>query len=573
METRANYILIGAFTVLGVIGSLIFAVWLSSVKLDRQYAYYGILFNDVSGLSASGDVVYNGINVGRVIDLFIYGPDPSKVFVGIEVDATTPVRESTVAQLSSSGVTGVSYISLTTRDAPGAQTPLLSTNGEPPIIPSRRSTVQQLVEDAPDLITEATDLLNRFKEIAGEDNQAYVANILSNLSTASGGLEQALTDFSSITQTVSEATAQISGFSARLETLGAAAENTLATADQTLTSATDAFDTAKQTMMSSSAAIDSAGAAFAEAETLMREQVPGIVAQISLTVEALNKAVGDVSTRSVSTLDGFDETATLLNARLTELERTLADASTTFEAVTAASNSVDTLVTGDGAQMVADARGVLAGAQRTIAKVEVIIDTDVPTVVKDIRSAVSAASSAVDKAARDLAGFTDGLDPLAADTRKAVNTATELFTRATVTLDAIDGSMAAADTALGSAERAFDSADKAISTDLGPVLADIRAATNRIGSAADKVSDDLPQITTDLRALIARAEQVVAQVQTTVSEAAPGIRNFTGNGLNELGRLSGEARGLVQSLDKLVRRIEREPARFLLDGRVPEYRK
>lgn len=36
METRANYILIGAFTLLGIIGSLGFVVWLSSVELNQQ---------------------------------------------------------------------------------------------------------------------------------------------------------------------------------------------------------------------------------------------------------------------------------------------------------------------------------------------------------------------------------------------------------------------------------------------------------------------------------------------------------------------------------------------------------
>ncbi|PVA09237.1 MCE family protein [Pelagivirga sediminicola] len=571
METRANYILIGAFTLLGIFGSLGFAVWLSSVQLDRQYSYYGILFDDVSGLDSSGDVVFNGIDVGRVIELHIHEPDPSKVYVGIEVDATTPVRENTVAQLSSSGVTGVAYISLSSSGGDAA--PLTSENGEPPIIPSRRSTVQQLVEDAPDLIAEATNLLKRFQEIAGPENQAYVENILSNLSTASGGLEQALTDFSDITRTVSEATTQISGFSERLETLGAAAETTLGNADAALNSATGAFDTANDTIGKSSAAIDSAGAAFAEAERLMREQVPGIVAQIGDMVDTLNAAVRDISDRSVSTLDGFDGTAELVNARLAELETMLADASEAFSAVTEASTSVTTLVDGDGTLMVADARDVLASAKSAMTGIERIIDEDVPAVTRDIRRAVSTASDAVDKAAGDLAGFTDRLDPLAGDTRKAVNAATDLFTRATATLDGIDGSLIAADRTLGAAERAFDSADDAISTDLGPVLADIRAATDRIGGAASQVSDDLPQVTADLRALIARADGVVAQAGGIIGDAAPGIRNFTGTGLNELGRLSAEARTLVQSLEQLVRRIGKDPARFLLEGRVPEYRR
>lgn len=571
METRANYILIGAFTLLGIIGSLVFAVWLSSVQLDRQYAYYGIFFEDVSGLDSSGDVVFNGINVGRVIDVHIHDPDPSKVYVGIEIDATTPVREDTVAQLSSSGVTGVAYISLTNKTANAP--PLTSDDETPPIIPSRRSTVQQLVEDAPDLVTEATNLLKQFQQIAGPENQAYVQNILNNLSEASGGLDQALTDLSDITKTVADVTEQIAGFGARLDTLGAAAETTLGNVDQSLASATGAFDSAKATIERTGTAIDSAGAAFAEAEILMRDRAPEIATQISQTVDALNTAVADISKRSVTTMDGFDQTADLLNARLRELEQTLLDASTSLSAVTDASNSFRTLVEGDGTQMVADAREVLAVAQSAVSKIEAVMDQDLPAVVEDIRSAVSSASVAVDKAAQDLTDFTDDLTPLADETRTAVNAATDLFQRANTTLASIEGSLGDASRTLSSAEKAFDRANEVISTDLGPVLSDIRSATDQIGGAADQISTDLPQITADLRALISRADDVVAQVQTTVADAAPGIRNFTANGLNELGRLSAEARTLVQSLETLVRRIERDPARFLLDDRVPEYRR
>lgn len=571
METRANFILIGAFTLLGILGTLGFLVWLAGVQLDRQYDTYGIFFDDVSGLDASGDVRFNGIGVGRVIELRISEREPSKIYVEIEIDASTPVREDTVAQLSSSGVTGVSYISLsnTRPDAP----PLTATPDEIPIIPSRRSALQTLTEEAPDLITEAAKLLERFQTIAGPQNQAYVANILRNLDAASGGLEKALTDFSEISDTVGDATVQITRFTEKLDSIGAAIETTLVNVDETLASATGAFDAAEQTITSSAAAIDSAGAAFAQAEALMRDEVPGIVAQISDTTTLLNTAIADLSARSGATLDDFGETATLLNARLTELERTLSEADTAFAAVTDASNSFDTLVEGDGALLVSEAREVLAGAQTAIGTVETIINDDVPAVVSDIRAAVATASDAVERVAADLTGLTGRLDPLTSDAQEALSAATRIFERAGSTLDGLDASLSAADGALASAETAFDSATDLLSTDLGPVLTDIRSASDRIGTAAGKVSDDLPAITADLRALIGRADEVVAQLQTTVTAAAPGIRNFTGTGLSELSRLGSEARGLVRSMEQLVRRIERDPARFLLDERVPEYRR
>ena len=79
METRANYILIGIFTLLSILGTLAFFIWLASVQVNKQYQNYGILLEDVSGLDPSGDVFFNGISVGRVIGLRIADEDPSKV--------------------------------------------------------------------------------------------------------------------------------------------------------------------------------------------------------------------------------------------------------------------------------------------------------------------------------------------------------------------------------------------------------------------------------------------------------------------------------------------------------------
>lgn len=571
METRANFILIGVFTLAGILGALGFMIWLANVQLDRQYAHYGILFSDVSGLAASGDVRFNGISVGKVIERRIHLPDPSKVYVEIEVNAATPVRENTIAQLNSSPVTGVSYISLSNTSSEGR--PLESTAGGLPIIASRSSSLQQLVDSAPDLLEEAAVLLEQFTKIAGPENQAYVSSILSNLDGASGGLEQSLTDFSDITKSIGEATGQISKFTDKLDAIGSAAQVTLSNADTALVSATDAFEAAQGAITSSTSAIDSAGAAFAQAEALMRDEVPGIVAQITETVDVLDAAIVDLSTRTGTTIDSFSQTATLLNERLAQLEGTLSGAEEAFTAVTTASDSFYTLVDGDGKLLVADARRVLASASRAIANIETVIDEDVPAMVSDIRRAVANASKAVDQVATDVTNATGKLDPLAADAQEALASATRLFERSQTTLNKLDSALASADTAMGSAEAAFDAASDAMSNDLGPVLADIRTASDRIGNAAARVADDLPAITSDINALIARADSVVKQVQDTVTASSPGIRTFTSSGLNELTSLSGEARGLVRTLRQLVRRLERDPARFLLDDRVPEYRR
>lgn len=571
METRANYILIGVFTLAAILGTLGFFIWLASVQVNQQYQSYGIRFEDVSGLDPSGDVLFNGISVGRVTGLSIDEKDPSKVFTSIEIEADVPVRADTVAQLQSQGVTGVSYISLS--GGTPAAAPLVANEDGVMIIPSRRSTVQTLVQDAPDLLVELTRLLEQFQTLTGPENQAYVANILRNLDSSSGRLDQAISDFSEISGTVRDATAQITVFTDGLDAIGASVTTTLDQADSTLIAATSAFETADEVLTGSVAAIDSAGGTFDQAREILNKQVPQILAQVSDAATQTNAAIADLQARSGATLDGFTQTADLLNARLGELEQTLKEASTAFVAVTDASDSFDVLVDGDGTLLIAEARAVVADTKRAVATIQTVVLDDVPAIMTDIRGGVASASKAVDVVAANLTGLTDRFDPMAVQAQEAITSANALFAKAQTSLTQLDTTLDVATGALGSAQTTFDAATVVLDTDLAPMMTDIRTASSQISAAVADVAKDMPAITADLRALIARSDAVARQLQSAVAQSTPAIGEFTNRGLPELTRLAAEARSLVNTLGNLTRKIERDPARFLLDGRVPEYRK
>ncbi len=571
METRANYILIGVFTLLSILGTLAFFIWLASVQVNKQYESYGILFEDVSGLDPSGDVSFNGITVGRVIGLRIAEEDPSKVFTTIEIEADTPIRSDTVARLQSQGVTGVAYISLS--GGTPAAAPLVENAQGWKIIPSRRSSLQTLVQDAPDLLEEATKLMAQFQALTGPENQNYLTNILRNLDSSSGRLDQALNDFSEISGTVRDATVQITLFTDRLDEIGASVTSTLEQADNTMVAATEAFETADTALAGSVDAISSVEETFDQATQILKEQVPGILDQVAETTSLTNAAIADLQTRSGATLDGFTETADLLNARLIELEGAMKEANTAFNAVTEASNSFDQLVDGDGTLLVSEARDVLADAKAAIATIEAVVLNDVPAIMADIRTGVASASKAIDDVAANLTGLTDRFDPMAEEAQQAIASANDLFIKAQSSLATLDSTLEVATGALGSAQTSFDAATRVLDTDLGPTMTDIRTASAQISEAVTKVASDIPAITSDLRALIARSDTVVRQIQTAVAQTAPGIGDFASKGLPELTRLATEARTLVNSLGDLTRRIERDPARFILDGRVPEYRR
>lgn len=571
METRANYILIGVFTLLSILGTLAFFIWLASVQVNKQYQSYGILFEDVSGLDPSGDVSFNGISVGRVIGLRIAEEDPSKVFTTIEIEAETPVRSDTIAQLQSQGVTGVAYISLS--GGTPAAPPLVENAQGWRIISSRRSSLQSLVQDAPDLLTEATKLLEQFQILTGPENQTYVTNILRNLDASSGRLDQALNDFSEISGTVRDATDQITLFTDRLDTIGASVASTLDQADSTMVAATNAFETAEKALEGSVDAIGSAEETFDQATLILREQVPDILDKVAEAASLANDTIADLHSRTGVTLDGFAQTAGLLNARLIELEAAMKEANTAFTAVTDASNSFDQLVDGDGRLLVAEARDVLADAKASIATIQSIVLNDVPAIMADIRTGVARASNAVDDVAANLTGLGDRLDPMADEAQQAIVSANALFVKAQSSLTILDSTLEVATGTLGSAQTTFDAATDVLDTDLGPTMAQLRTASAQISKAVTEVTNDMPAITSELRALIARSDAVARQIQTTVRQTTPGLGDFASKGLPELTRLASEARTLVKTLGDLTRRIERDPARFILDGRVPDYRR
>ena len=231
METRANYLLIGAFTLAGFLGLLAFVLWFARVELDRQFAYYDIVFDSVAGLSSASEVRFAGLPVGQVVDV---GLDPDRsglVRVRIEIEAGTPVRTSTIATVESLGVTGVTFVSLTSGD-PGD--PLLAEAADEatPDIPSQRSSLQALTENAPQILEEILQVTRQVSDLLGPESQRRVGAILANAESASARLDAALADVTEITDTVAVATADLDDTVATLNVTLARLDSAVAAAGE-----------------------------------------------------------------------------------------------------------------------------------------------------------------------------------------------------------------------------------------------------------------------------------------------------------------------------------------------------
>ena len=191
METKANYVLIGAFT-LGVVAFLLlFALWAARWSSQQAWDFYDVVFTEaVTGLSEGASVQYNGIAVGTVEDLSLMPNDPRKVVARIRLDAATPVRVDTRAKLSITGLTGTTFIQLT-GGSPGAA-PLRAQGGrEVPVIPTEPSALQNIAQTADRIVA-------RVDEILSEENVAHVSATLENLEAVSGALAMQRRDLSEL---------------------------------------------------------------------------------------------------------------------------------------------------------------------------------------------------------------------------------------------------------------------------------------------------------------------------------------------------------------------------------------
>jgi phospholipid/cholesterol/gamma-HCH transport system substrate-binding protein len=218
MEIKSNNVLIGTFTIIVILCAFAFTLWVSKVQLNRQYAYYHIIFQgSVSGLGKSGTVQYNGLPIGRVVELNLAEDNPNKVVALVQVDPRTPVKEDSIAQLELSGITGVAVIEIT-GGSPGAK-PLTAKAGETyPTIYAAPSTLQELAMSAPETLQNANRLLAELNVIV-RNNQQSVGHVLENLDTISSSLANSSGDMEKAIKQLSEASVHLNSLGRNADAL------------------------------------------------------------------------------------------------------------------------------------------------------------------------------------------------------------------------------------------------------------------------------------------------------------------------------------------------------------------
>lgn len=194
MEREANYAAVGAFVLLVIAMAGIFVYWYSDSREKRDYVRYEVYFeNSVNGLEEGGPVRYLGVDVGRVWRILLDRRAADRVEVIVDIDATTPISDRTLAQLSLQGVTGVLYIDLQQEKVAGTTQKVMAPvpSQKYPVIRSVRSTLDTFVSSLPEITVKLADLVARVTSILSDENVASLANLIGNLDKAGNELPAA----------------------------------------------------------------------------------------------------------------------------------------------------------------------------------------------------------------------------------------------------------------------------------------------------------------------------------------------------------------------------------------------
>lgn len=247
METRASYVVVGTFVLALIAAAFGVVIFLTRTSFeDTPKTYMSYFTGSVTGLQIGSPVRYRGVPVGSVNDIRIDPTDVERVRVMMEIVQGTPIKTDTNSTLGLQGITGVAYIELTggTRESE----PLRALDdGQVPVIPSKKSGIQQVLASAPELLERAVAISERLALILDDRNVQSISDTLANLSkltgtlaNSSGQIERLIADsqttFTALREAADGVTELTGGLNSKIGPIAAGAQDVVTDVQKTVRS-------------------------------------------------------------------------------------------------------------------------------------------------------------------------------------------------------------------------------------------------------------------------------------------------------------------------------------------------
>ena len=522
METRANFVVIGAFTIAAVMAAFLFLMWIVGYGTSGVHRHYQIVFNgSVSGLSNGALVLFNGLKVGEVTNLSFVERNPNQVVADIDVtNASAPINASTKAQLETQGLTGSATVSLIGGEQ-GAE--LTGADGRPPVIPSLPTATLA------DLQTKAGYVLDLANKLL-VDNAQPIHQTIENAQTFSMALANNADGVDSALKGLGELGKTIEPLAARLQVLSDDADKVVKAIEP---------DKVREIIDNVANVSAKAGGVLDRADKLIAENAEAIRTTTS-NASAVSKTLADNSANIDSALKGLGELGKTLPPLATKLQSLSDDAGKVVKAidpdkVRSVVGNVQTFSDAlaasskDYQSAVRDAASLAARLNDTSKQLDAML-ADAEGVIKSIDP-------------HKVSGIVDSVSDVVATVRQnrgnidnTLKNVSEMSAKLNESADKVDGVLTSAQSFLGSPGT--------------------KGAVAQIGDAAQSV------------------KKLADDVDARVKEISVGLSHFSNSGLRQYEALAIQAQRVLEDIDQTVRSFKQNPSQIIWGARpsLPEYR-
>jgi phospholipid/cholesterol/gamma-HCH transport system substrate-binding protein len=621
METRANYVLIGAFTLAAVVGAFLFVMWIAGYGSSGSHRTFQVVFTgSVAGLSTGANVSFNGIKVGEVTHLTFSRSDPHQVVADIDINSEAPIDRNTRARLETQGLTGGAVVALLGGATAGSA--LVGQNGRPPVIYAGQSIqLQDILDSVAGLSTKATAVLDDADKII-TDNSPTIHSALANVDQFSKALADNSAGVDAALKSVGELGKQIGPLAARLQTLSDDADRLVQSIDTEQVRAivgnvqamsakgVSVIDQADKLLSDNSDSIQSTlrnADVFSKAladnapnvDTVLKnlaeisKTVQPVVTQLqSLTQDADNvlKAVDPNKVRTI--VDNVQSLSAKSNSVVDRADQLLADNSATIHstlqnadafAKTLADNSPNIDVT---LKNLADLSKTI---QPVVAQIQ-DLSQDADRVVKAVEpDQIHALLANAQTFSQALADSSDNIKALVRDGAVLAGHLNDSAGRLDTALTDADSLLKAVDSQkiagiVNSASEVVDTVHQNRGN-IDSTLKNISQMSAKLNDSADKVDGVLTAAQSFLgspgtKGAVDRISEAALSVKkladdvdSRVKDISVGLSRFANSGLREYEALAIEGRRALEDIDRVVRSIGQNPSQVIFGSKpsLPEY--
>lgn len=231
MQRQINYALVGLFVILLGAAWLAISLWLALGDFSVQYKTYRVYLDEsVSGLYIDAPVKYRGVEIGKVSEIRLNPAVTGQVQLTLDIDASAPIKEDTIAVLTVQGLTGIAFVDLSggSLESP----PLQAGAGEPfPVIRTGPSFFARLDTSGTELMANLNVLAHGLANVVDADGAQALREILDNirqvtavLASRQAELESSVHDAARLLEGSAQAAERLPELMARVDTTAQAFE-------------------------------------------------------------------------------------------------------------------------------------------------------------------------------------------------------------------------------------------------------------------------------------------------------------------------------------------------------------